>query len=320
VRRQIDYAACYRILELPPGASIKEIEDQARFLRAAFHPDKFQGELKQLATEKIKPINVALEDLREYWKTRGEATASVRSTEPPERKPEPPPKTDHQPEPPPPRQEGSSSYSRAGWEQRRKVALRMIPYGIYVITAGDGNGGIIGDTVIWVTQTSFSPPLLVIALETKSKALDIAKSTKAFALNMLQKGQQKLAFDFFSRLNKSSPLVNGRHPSVPFYKGKTGVPILKDVPAAIECRVAGICPGGQDGFEILIGEVVEGHSNRNFRGRPDDMILRNARPWRSCILWWLNRNARASKEGRGTPVRATAVNFINYSAYGTVGE
>lgn len=40
----------------------------------------------------------------------------------------------------------------------KKIALRMIPYGIYVLTADDGNGNLAAATVNWVTQTAFAPP------------------------------------------------------------------------------------------------------------------------------------------------------------------
>lgn len=67
LRTRVDYTACYRILELSPGAPLKEIEEQARFLRVAFHPDKFQGHLKEHANERMKSINSAVNDLRAYW-------------------------------------------------------------------------------------------------------------------------------------------------------------------------------------------------------------------------------------------------------------
>jgi flavin reductase (DIM6/NTAB) family NADH-FMN oxidoreductase RutF len=40
----------------------------------------------------------------------------------------------------------------------KKVALRMIAYGIYVLTADDGKGNVEAATVNWVTQGSFAPP------------------------------------------------------------------------------------------------------------------------------------------------------------------
>ena len=42
----------------------------------------------------------------------------------------------------------------------RKTVLRMIPYGIYVLTADDGKGNIAAATANFVTQTAFAPPLV----------------------------------------------------------------------------------------------------------------------------------------------------------------
>ena len=41
----------------------------------------------------------------------------------------------------------------------KKTALRMIPYGIYVLTAQAPDGTIAAATVNWVTQTSFDVPV-----------------------------------------------------------------------------------------------------------------------------------------------------------------
>jgi len=51
----------------------------------------------------------------------------------------------------------------------KKTALRMIPYGIYVMTA-EADGAVAAATVNWVTQTSFSPPLVAVgaAVERRS--------------------------------------------------------------------------------------------------------------------------------------------------------
>ena len=44
----------------------------------------------------------------------------------------------------------------------KKTVLRMIPYGIYVLTSDDGKGNISAATANWLTQTAFAPPLLVV--------------------------------------------------------------------------------------------------------------------------------------------------------------
>jgi flavin reductase (DIM6/NTAB) family NADH-FMN oxidoreductase RutF len=46
----------------------------------------------------------------------------------------------------------------------KKAVLRMIPYGIYVLTA-DANGSLAAATVNWVTQSAFTPPLVVVGIK-----------------------------------------------------------------------------------------------------------------------------------------------------------
>ena len=50
----------------------------------------------------------------------------------------------------------------------KKTALRMIPYGIYVMTSEDSDGTISAATVNWVTHTSFDPPLVVIGVKSEA--------------------------------------------------------------------------------------------------------------------------------------------------------
>ena len=69
----------------------------------------------------------------------------------------------------------------------KKSVLRMIPYGIYVLTADDGHGNICAATVNWVTQTAFAPPLVVVGVKIVSGSYQTAKSARTFALNMLGK-------------------------------------------------------------------------------------------------------------------------------------
>src|SRR5512146_876062 len=104
----------------------------------------------------------------------------------------------------------------------KKTALRMIPYGIYVLTADDGKGGVAAATVNWVTQTAFSPPLIVAGVKTDSGAYAIIKNTKTFTLNMLGKAHKGLAFTFF----KPAALDGGKLSGQDFHKGANGAPIL----------------------------------------------------------------------------------------------
>src|SRR5437764_9339073 len=61
-------------------------------------------------------------------------------------------------------------------QDAKKTALRMIPYGIYVLTADDGKGNVSAATVNWVTQTAFNPPLVVVGVKTDSHAYPLIKN------------------------------------------------------------------------------------------------------------------------------------------------
>jgi len=149
----------------------------------------------------------------------------------------------------------------------KKTALRMIPYGIYVLTADDGKGGIAAATVNWVTQTAFNPPLVVVGVKTDSGAYRLVRDSRVFALNMLGKDQKGVAFTFF----KLSEVKDGKISGQAYHKGTTGAPILNDAPAAVECRVKHLVEEGD--HHVVVAEVVEAHLMKPPAGRPDAAIL-----------------------------------------------
>src|SRR6185312_3863115 len=106
-------------------------------------------------------------------------------------------------------------------EQAKKTALRMIPYGIYVMTAKGADGAIAAATVNWVTQTAFAPPLVVVGVKVDSGAYAIVKETRQFVLNMLGKGQQGPAFTFF----KPVQVEDGKLSGEPFHPAGNGAAI-----------------------------------------------------------------------------------------------
>ena len=149
----------------------------------------------------------------------------------------------------------------------KKTVLRMIPYGIYVLTSDDGKGNISAATVNWVTQTAFAPPLLVVGVKTDSGTYQTVKTAQTFALNMLGKDQKSLAFTFFRPADVSDGKLSGQS----FRKGTTGAPILIDALGAVECRVVSIVEQGD--HHIVVGEVIDVHLTKPPIGRPDSAIL-----------------------------------------------
>ena len=152
-------------------------------------------------------------------------------------------------------------------EDAKKTALRMIPYGIYVMTAEDANGNVAAATVNWVTQTSFDPPLVAIGVKPDSGIYSLIKSTGCFALNMLGKGQQGPAFAFFKPAEKDGDTISGEA----YHAGENGSPIIGSAPASVECSIAEILEKGD--HHVVIGEVTAANVAKQPDGRPDEAIL-----------------------------------------------
>lgn len=148
----------------------------------------------------------------------------------------------------------------------KKTALRMIPYGIYVLTAEKGDT-VAAATVNWVTQTAFEPPLVVVGVKTDSGAYALIKDTKAFNLNMLGKGQQGIAFAFFKPVEKDGNTVSGQS----YHAGANGHPVLDAAIAHVECEVTEIVEQGD--HHIVVGKVTNANVATPPDGRADDAIL-----------------------------------------------
>jgi flavin reductase (DIM6/NTAB) family NADH-FMN oxidoreductase RutF len=139
----------------------------------------------------------------------------------------------------------------------------MIPYGLYVLTSQSKDGRVAASTVNWVTQSSFEPPLVVVGVKADSGAHEIIKESRSFALNVLGKGQQNLAFAFFKALERDGDSIGGEQFSI----GSSGSPILANAAAFLECTLVETLEQGD--HSVFLGEVVEAGVNREAAGRPD---------------------------------------------------
>ncbi len=149
----------------------------------------------------------------------------------------------------------------------KKTALRMIPYGLYVLTTENDSGDVAAATVNWVTQASFEPPLVAVGVKADSGAHSLLQETGYFALNVLGKGQGDAAFAFFKPASKDGDTISGQ----PYRKGANGSPILTELPAFLECKVAEVVQKGD--HSVVIGEVVDAGVARAPEGRADDVTL-----------------------------------------------
>ncbi len=148
----------------------------------------------------------------------------------------------------------------------KKTVLRMIPYGLYVLTAANKDQVAAG-TVNWVTQASFQPPLVVVGVKADSFLHTIVQESGKFVLNVLGKEQQSLAFTFFKPAKREGNTISGE----PFHAGVTGSPILDNCIGFAECTVVETVQKGD--HTIVIGEVVNAGLNTELKGRADHATL-----------------------------------------------
>ena len=134
-------------------------------------------------------------------------------------------------------------------EAAKKTTLRMIPYGLYVLAAKQ-DGEIAAGAVNWVTQTSFSPPLLAMGVKKDSGLYSVLKNSGQFALSFLESGQKDIAFGFFRPTAIEGQKINGQE----FETHQTGAPVISAAPAWVEGRVVDEIDLGD--HSCVVGEVT----------------------------------------------------------------
>lgn len=149
----------------------------------------------------------------------------------------------------------------------KKTALRMIPYGLFVLTARSDEEHVASGAVNWVTQSSFDPPQVVVCVRKDSYLHSVIEDAGTFALNAVGKSQEDLAVRFFKPVEVDGQTLGG----FAFKAGATGAPLLVDVPAYIECNVVGSTQTGD--HTVFIGEVVNAFAELEGEARPDESIL-----------------------------------------------
>jgi flavin reductase (DIM6/NTAB) family NADH-FMN oxidoreductase RutF len=133
----------------------------------------------------------------------------------------------------------------------KQKTLRLLSNGMYILTSRHGNRLGVA-TVTWVSQTSFKPPLVVAAVRRDSNVFACLNQSRVAALHILDRSQKEVAQKFFSPTRSTADALNGE----PFFEGKTTAPILKNLPAYLECKVIDI-QGEYGDHALVILEVVE---------------------------------------------------------------
>jgi flavin reductase (DIM6/NTAB) family NADH-FMN oxidoreductase RutF len=141
-------------------------------------------------------------------------------------------------------------------EVTKKAVLRMFTYGLYAITAQHG-GDVSAMTANWITQSSFTPPMLALAVESDSHTCKVIEASGVFAVNIYETGQRERAGQLGRTWAKHPEKLDG----LAWQPGPiTGSPLLESALGWVECKVVGHLPSGD--HILFVAQVVEAGLNR----------------------------------------------------------
>jgi flavin reductase (DIM6/NTAB) family NADH-FMN oxidoreductase RutF len=151
--------------------------------------------------------------------------------------------------------------------QEISQVLDHMPYGLYIVgTRMESEcNGMMAD---WAMQTSFSPPLLVVAFENDAQTLKNIRLNGAFTLNFLSTGDPGMRLaQRFAQPYRGSKIggerakgVHHKLEDIDYSLSSKGCPILRDAMAWLECESNEFVPVGD--HTLVISEVVDGHITR----------------------------------------------------------
>ncbi len=141
-------------------------------------------------------------------------------------------------------------------EQTRSEILKTIPYGFYITGVVGADGEANGFTTCWVSQVSFEPQQVVVAVRRDQRTHELMEQGGVFSLNFLDTGQEDLALRFTRPLEPENGAVGG----AAYTSGETGAPLFEDAFAHLECRVVGKMEAGD--HTVYLGEVAAANLRR----------------------------------------------------------
>jgi len=134
-------------------------------------------------------------------------------------------------------------------EHQFRTVMRRLAGGVSIITAG-GDEDITGMTVTSLTSLSASPPRLLVSVNRQASSFALIERFGVFGVNILGSDQQELA-DRFSNGRLKGPQ---RFEGIAWSAGTSGVPLLGNSLATIECRVDEIIERYSHG--IIVGSLL----------------------------------------------------------------
>ncbi len=122
--------------------------------------------------------------------------------------------------------------------------------GVTIVTAA-GDDGPAGFLALSATHLTADPPIVTVAIDTRTSALEAIRGHGAFAINYLSTDSQ----DIFERFTaKDGPKGAARFEGIATQTLSTGAPIFESVVGALDCRLEETIE--RFGTVIALGRVV----------------------------------------------------------------
>jgi flavin reductase (DIM6/NTAB) family NADH-FMN oxidoreductase RutF len=136
-----------------------------------------------------------------------------------------------------------------------RSVLGSFTSGVTIVTTCH-NEQLHGITVSSFCSLSLEPPLVLVCIDNRCRSADLIKQASVFAVNILAEDGEWLSRQFASR-------AEDKFANVAYYYGETGVPLLQQALAVIECQLVNKLPGGD--HTIFVGQVIAAHANDQLR-------------------------------------------------------
>ena len=140
-------------------------------------------------------------------------------------------------------------------EKYRQQSLRMFSYGVYILSSVN-EGEYCVSTITWASQASFEPPMISVCIKRNSISYEIVKKRGEFILHLLGENQKDMALSFFKPTILEHGKLNGHGFSL-----QNELPLLKEVPAYILCKVIEILENGD--HPLFLAEVIGAEINKD---------------------------------------------------------
>jgi flavin reductase (DIM6/NTAB) family NADH-FMN oxidoreductase RutF len=152
---------------------------------------------------------------------------------------------------------------RDEYDRLRRRVLWTMPSGLYVVGSRDGERRN-AMTLNWATQVGFDPKLVAISVEKDAFTHELIVASGAFSVCIIDREDRAIVRKFTKpvEVDAATMTLNG----FPFRDGVTGVPVLTQAVAYVECTVRQ--PVDLGGHTLFVGEIADARFQRDDESTP----------------------------------------------------